>query len=114
MSEIIPELQSLYEALKAGKVGGHITKINWGQWPRMLSIRNAWGGEYNDRIMHIGLDEDDARKFTYEAISNEGTNNPEKYLTLEEKKGVSQSALLEVAYRLLSPRASYSCSLNTS
>ena len=104
MSDIIPELQSLYEALKASKVGKHITKINWGQWPRMLSIRNAWGDEYSDRIIHIGVDENDAQKFTYEAISNEGTNNPEKYLTLEEKKGISRAALLEVAYRLLSPQ----------
>ena len=104
MSDIIPELQALYEALRASKVGEHITKITWGQWPRMLSIRNAWGGEYIDRIMHIGLDEDDARKFTYEVNSNEGMNNPEKYLPLEEKKGVSESALLEVAYRLLSPQ----------
>ncbi|MEL6358361.1 MAG: hypothetical protein AAFQ01_00300, partial [Bacteroidota bacterium] len=80
MSEIIPELQALYETLKSSKVGEHITKINWGQWPKLLSIRNAWGGEYNDRIMHIGVDENDAQKFTYEAVSNEGTNNTETYL----------------------------------
>lgn len=104
MSDIIPELQALYEALKSSKVGEHITKINWGQWPRKLSIRSTWSGEYNDRIIHIRPDEDDAQKFTYKAISNEDTHNPEKYLTLEKKKGVSESALREVTYRLLSPQ----------
>ena len=104
MSEIIQELQALYEALKASKVGEHIKKINWGQWPRVLSIRSAWGGEYNDHIIHINLGEAPG-KFNYHAISNKGMNDPEKYLTVEEKKGVSKEALLEVAYRLLSPQA---------
>ena len=103
MSDIIPELQELYEILKSSKVGEHITKINWGQWPKNLSIRNTWGSERNDHIIHITLGET-PMTFDYHAISNKGMNDPEKYLTLEEKKGVSQAALLEVAYRLLSPQ----------
>lgn len=104
MSDIIPILQSLYEDIKASKAGEHITKINWGDRPNTLSIRNAWGSEHNDHIIHIHIDEDDNQKFTYHAISNKKTRNPEKYLTIEEKRGVSKTTLLEVAYRLLSPQ----------
>lgn len=105
MNEIIPELQSLYEALKASQVGAHITQINWGKWPKLLSIRNAWGGEDNDRIVHIKIDKSDPQKFSYQALSNEGLNDSEKYLTIEEKKGLSKAALLEVVYRLLTPQS---------
>lgn len=104
MSEIIPALQSLYKVLKASKAAEHFVKIEWENWPTMLSIRNAWGSECNDLIIHITLDEEHPEKFKYQALSNKGTNDSEKYLTIEEKKGVSQTVLLEVAYRLLTPQ----------
>ena len=95
-------LTDLHEALKASKVGKHMTKIDWEDWPRVLSIRNKWGGEHNDRIVHITLNEAPG-KFNYHALSNERLNNSEKYLTIEEKEGVPNSAILEVATKLLTP-----------
>lgn len=59
-------------------------------------MRNTWGSDRTDYIIHIGMDENDAEKFSHQAISNGELHDSEKYLTIEEKKGVSQAVL---AYR---------------
>jgi len=101
MSEIIPELQSLYETLKSSKVGEHITKINWENWPEVLNIRTTWGSKSNDRMVYITLHRGTPHKFDYFTFSNEQTDNPEAYFVISE--GVGVDTLLSMAYRMLIP-----------
>ncbi|NIV68490.1 hypothetical protein GWN43_06595 [Candidatus Bathyarchaeota archaeon] len=100
MQEIPQELQELYKTLKASKVGRYIVGINGRD--QVLSIRNVWGDERDDLIMHITLDEQLGR-FNYYALGNKDANNPERYLTIEEKEGVSSNTIVEVTTRLLMP-----------
>ena len=105
MNEISKELQVVYEALKAGKTAKHLTKIDWYDRTNLLSVRNTWGDEYNDIIVHISIDKEHPGKFTYHVIGNKELRDTEKYLTLETKEDVTQEVLMEVVHRFLSPEA---------
>ena len=103
MSEIIPELQSLYEILQFSPVGEHITKIDRENWPEVLNIRTTWGGKNVDRMVYITLHRGAPNKFDYFTFSNEQTDDPAAYFVISEGIGVWVDTLLSMAYRILIP-----------
>lgn len=103
MSEIIPELQELYELLKASKVGEHITKIDQENRPEVLNVRTTWGSKSTDRMVYITLHDGAPHKFDYFTFSNEQTDNPEEYFVISEGIDVWIDAVLSMAYRILIP-----------
>lgn len=103
MSDAPEKLQQLYEVLQASKAAKYFVKVYWPEYPNRLSIRNAWGNEYDDILVHITIDGSNPEKFKYQVLSNNGLRSTEKYLTIEEKESVSSRTILEAVYRLLTP-----------
>ena len=101
MTQDSEKLQQLHEALKASKAAAYFVKLHWPEYSYRLSLESPKATEHNNLVIHITVDKHHPEAFTYEALSNKPFNNPEKYLTIETKEGVSTSEMIEVVYRLL-------------
>ena len=92
------ELTALHEALKDSKAAEYFVKHPISGPGRLTLVTKD-----NNLTIHIKVDKNNPGRFTYMALTNEYSGNPEAFHKIEEKENVTTEEIIEVAYRLLKP-----------
>ena len=98
------ELTALHEALKDSKAAKYYKHPM--QSPGRLTLESPHADTVtndNNLPIHIEVDKNNPGRFTYMALTNEYSGNPEAFHKIEEKENVTTEEIIEVAYRLLKP-----------
>ena len=103
MNEFPKELTALHEALKDSKAAKYFIKYSMSDYRLTLESPSTDVVTDNSLPIHIEVDKNNPGRFTYMALTNEYSGNPEAFHKIEEKENVTTEEIIEVAYRLLKP-----------
>lgn len=103
MKEAPKELQELHEALKASKAAKYFVTIDWPEYYFRLILESPDSTDSNQLLIHLEVDNQHPGRFTYDALTNKPSINPEAYCRLEQKDNATTEEIIEVVYRLLEP-----------